>query len=238
MLQEIIDNFNHLGASGTPFYFLLNYRGDSCYIDRMDRSGETPFFLSIEGRANRPLESLPYDGSPAPLTLIAHPESYDRYAERFAVIREGQLRGDSFLANLTQRTAVDFAGDPRELLSRVRAKYCAWLPGHFLCFSPEIFVRISSDGVISSYPMKGTIDATLPDAEQRILSDPKEQAESATIVDLIRNDLSSVAEHVRVERYRYIDRVETRDGALQQVSSEVTGQLPSGWQGELGTVLS
>ena len=120
----------------------------------------------------------------------------------------------------------------------MRAKYCAWLPGHFLCFSPEIFVRISSDGVISSYPMKGTIDATLPDAEQRILSDPKEQAESATIVDLIRNDLSSVAEHVRVERYRYIDRVETRGGALLQVSSEVTGQLPSGWQGELGTILS
>lgn len=88
MLKEIIDNFNHLGSLRTPFYFLINYRGDSCYIDRPDWSGETPFFLSIEGQANRPPESLPYDGSPAPLTLTAHPESYERYTERFAVIRE------------------------------------------------------------------------------------------------------------------------------------------------------
>lgn len=53
--------------------------------------------------------------------------------------------------------------------------------------------------------MKGTIDATLPDAIQTLMSDGKEAAEHATIVDLIRNDLSIVAHHVRVERYRYID---------------------------------
>ena len=62
----------------------------------------------------------------------------------------------------------------------------------FVVFSPEIFVR-TRDGLIYSYPMKGTIDATLPDARRRILDDPKEAAEHATIVDLIRNDLSIVA---------------------------------------------
>ena len=238
MLSEIVRDFNRLGASGTPFYFLLSYKGDECYIDTGDGSSRQAFYLSVEGQANRPLESLPYDGPSAPLSLSAHPESFERYAERFGVIREGQLRGDSFLANLTLRTAVDFSGDPRELLRRVQAKYCAWVPGRFLCFSPEIFVRISEEGEISSYPMKGTIDATLPDAAERILSDPKEQAESATIVDLIRNDLSSVAEGVRVRRYRYLDRVETRGGALLQVSSEVTGQLREGWRGRLGDLLN
>ena len=57
--------------------------------------------------------------------------------------------------------------------------------------------------------MKGTIDATLPDAEQLLMQDAKEAAEHATIVDLIRNDLSMVSEHVEVTSYRYIDRLQT-----------------------------
>ena len=46
------------------------------------------------------------------------------------------------------------------------------------------------EGRIKSFPMKGTIDATLPHAESILLDDAKEAAEHATIVDLIRNDLS------------------------------------------------
>ena len=46
--------------------------------------------------------------------------------------------------------------------------------------------------------MKGTIDAALPNAKDIILNDPKEKAEHATIVDLIRNDQSIVAENVKV----------------------------------------
>ena len=90
----------------------------------------------------------------------------------------------------------------------------------FVVFSPEIFVR-TRDGLIYSYPMKGTIDATLPDARRRILDDPKEAAEHATIVDLIRNDLSIVASEVCVPRYRYIDELRTHNGSLLQVSSEI-----------------
>ena len=60
------------------------------------------------------------------------------------------------------------------------------------------------NGMIYSYPMKGTIDASLPEAEQVLMGDKKEAAEHATIVDLIRNDLSRVAEHVSVDKYRYI----------------------------------
>ena len=49
----------------------------------------------------------------------------------------------------------------------------------------------------------------LPNAEKLLMDDPKETVEHATIVDLIRNDLSMVAEQVRVVRYRYCDRLET-----------------------------
>ncbi len=83
----------------------------------------------------------------------------------------------------------------------------------FTVFSPEIFIRIHQ-GKISSYPMKGTIDASIPFAAQLLINDPKETAEHATIVDLIRNDLSMVAERVSVSRYRYIDRLQTNRGVF------------------------
>jgi para-aminobenzoate synthetase component 1 len=85
--------------------------------------------------------------------------------------------------------------------------------------------------------MKGTIDASFPNAEHVILSDPKEAAEHATIVDLIRNDISMVADKVWVERYRYIEPIETNQKKLLQVSSEIAGILPDEFDCEFGDLL-
>ena len=106
----------------------------------------------------------------------------------------------------------------------------------FVCFSPETFVRIKG-GRIYSYPMKGTLDASLPDAEKQLMEDEKEAAEHATIVDLIRNDLSRVAEDVRVDKYRYIDVLHTNKGDILQTSSEISGRLPEDYQEHLGEIL-
>ena len=80
--------------------------------------------------------------------------------------------------------------------------------------------------------MKGTIDATLPDAENRLLQNHKETCEHYTIVDLIRNDLNIVATRVQVKRFRYVEKIHTSQGEILQTSSEI-----SGWQNELGTLL-
>ena len=106
----------------------------------------------------------------------------------------------------------------------------------FVCFSPETFVRIKN-GRIYSYPMKGTLDASLPDAEKQLMEDRKEAAEHATIVDLIRNDLSRVAEDVRVDKYRYIDVLHTDKGDILQTSSEISGCLPEDYRNHLGEIL-
>ena len=144
--------------------------------------------------------------------------------------------GNSYLVNLTAPTPVETDLTLLEIFQRSEARYKLWVKNHFVVFSPEIFVRIC-EGQISSYPMKGTIDARIPQAEQIILQDEKEAAEHATIVDLIRNDLSQIATHVHVARYRYIDRLETHHGPLLQVSSEVTGTLPATWQSCVGDLL-
>ena len=84
--------------------------------------------------------------------------------------------------------------------------------------------------------MKGTIDASIPHAKQLILDDEKEAAEHATIVDLIRNDLSLVSENVEVTDYRYIDELKTNDKTLLQVSSEIKGDLKEDYYQNLGTI--
>ncbi len=98
------------------------------------------------------------------------------------------------------------------------------------------FITIEN-GVISTHPMKGTIDADLPDAEKTVLEDEKEKAEHYTIVDLLRNDLSMVAKKVRVQKFRYIDHLKTSRKNLLQVSSEITGQLPESYHEQLGDIL-
>ena len=120
---------------------------------------------------------------------------------------------------------------------RSKALYRCWLKDRFVCFSPEIFVRINGEGVVSSFPMKGTIDATRPEAEKELMENKKEAAEHATIVDLIRNDLSMIAEKVQVKRYRYVDHVTTNKGEILQTSSEITGQLSAGYREHIGSLL-
>ena len=75
--------------------------------------------------------------------------------------------------------------------------------------------------------MKGTMDASIPGAYRLLASDPKEDAEHNTIVDLIRNDLSLVAKNVRVKRFKYIEKLRTHQGELLQMSSEINGKLPA-----------
>ena len=93
------------------------------------------------------------------------------------------------------------------------------------------------NGIISSYPMKGTIDATIPQAEEKLMTDQKETAEHATIVDLIRNDLSMVADHVKVDRYRYVEQIATHRGAILQTSSEISGRVQPYYQEHPGELI-
>ena len=108
--------------------------------------------------------------------------------------------------------------------------------GEFVCFSPETFVTIR-DGYIASYPMKGTIKASVPEAAEKILNNSKETAEHHTIVDLIRNDLSMVATDVTVKRFRFVDRIATNEGDILQVSSEIIGKLPENYSSQLGNII-
>ena len=73
--------------------------------------------------------------------------------------------------------------------------------------------------------MKGTIDATLPEADSLLREDEKEIAEHYTIVDLLRNDIGIVCDHVQVNRFAYMEKIQTSKGPILQMSSEIEGAI-------------
>jgi para-aminobenzoate synthetase component 1 len=165
-----------------------------------------------------------------------NPVPFNEYRHAFERVRENLKRGNTYLLNLTFQTRIETNLSLNDIFHVSEAKYRLLFRDKFVVFSPEIFVQIRN-GLISSNPMKGTINADVMDAETKILGDPKELAEHTTIVDLIRNDLSSVAKHVRVEQFRYIDRIRTNEKELLQVSSRITGDLPPDYHKNIGTIL-
>ncbi len=144
------------------------------------------------------------------------------------------LYGNSFLLNLTFPTRVNSSYTLEEIFRASKAPFKLFLEDELVIFSPERFVRIEGT-TITSNPMKGTIDANIPGAHGRLISDLKEDAEHNTIVDLIRNDLSIIASDVKVNRFKYIDRIRTHQGELLQMSSEISGTLPEDFQSRLGS---
>ncbi|WP_420460494.1 aminodeoxychorismate synthase component I [Neolewinella sp.] len=168
--------------------------------------------------------------------LTARTIATQQYREAFALVQRGLQRGDSFLTNLTFPTPIALDADLGTVYRAVEAKYRVLLPDEFVCFSPETFVTIDPEGYIATSPMKGTA-ADTPADRAALLSDPKEIAEHATIVDLLRNDLSQVARGVRVTDYRYLLATERGGGALVQTSSDIGGQLPRNWRTTLGATL-
>ncbi len=55
--------------------------------------------------------------------------------------------------------------------------------------------------------MKGTIEAHIPHALERILANQKETSEHTMVVDLLRNDLGIVGKNIQVEKFRYVDKI-------------------------------
>ena len=86
--------------------------------------------------------------------------------------------------------------------------------------------------------MKGTISATIPDAEATLLHNEKEIDEHHKVVRLLSDDLQKVAINVHTTRFRYVDVIKKSTGDLLQTSSEIVGELPANWQEHLGDLLA
>lgn len=221
---------NDFGKAGRPFVFLIDFEENKPVVLSLAEA-ESCLLWSTPGSKNYQAEAV------AGLKKWEiTPVDFNLYKKGFDLIQSRIRYGDSFLLNYTQPTVVETNLTLEEVFYACHSLYKVYYKDRFVCFSPEIFVRIKN-GIISSFPMKGTIDAAIAGAEDILLNDMKEVAEHNTIVDLIRNDLSQVADDVAVERFRYISRIQTNRGGLLQVSSQISGILPGGYCEQIGDII-
>ncbi len=236
--MEAVCRMNRLGAERRPFLFVIDYKQDQVVVEELDQVNPEELLYDLDGVTNvLAANSMnQQENQTSVMRWETFPITQEAYADSFHKVIGHIRAGNSYLVNLTCATPVRTNLSLKDVFFRSQARYKLWMKERFVVFSPEIFVKVR-DEHIYSYPMKGTIDAMLPDARRRILDDPKEAAEHATIVDLIRNDLSRVSTEVTLTRYRYIDELPTHKGALLQVSSEIRGRLAGNWQADTGELL-
>lgn len=231
-IRSFVNQVNEWASGRVPFLFVIDFEMKKPLAFPMTEVRSSDILFYINGSTN---DYYPVNGSVNTM-LKKFPIPLDEYSKMFQVVSEHLNYGDSFLTNLTIKTRVEPVSSLQELFRVSRSKYKLWFRGEFLVFSPESFIQIRN-GKIFSYPMKGTIDAAIPNASQIILQDEKEKAEHVTIVDLIRNDLSQVASNVHVSKFRFVEEIKTHHKNLLQVSSEVTGELPVDYLTRLGDIL-
>lgn len=226
--NELRDQMNRLGAQRIPFLFIISFLKDKNICLPLSETNPEIISYDIAGQSNTPKTNYKFNSS-----FEAMPVSYVDYLTRFEKVMQHIRFGNTYLINLTLPTPIRASLNLREIFLQSKAPYRLWVKNNFTVFSPEIFVRVK-DGRICSYPMKGTIDANIANADKILLQSPKETAEHFTIVDLIRNDLSMVSTGVKVKRFMYLDRIRTHKGELLQASSEIEGILPRDWKQTLG----
>lgn len=231
--SDAAERISYLAAREKAFLFVADFEcSEFIIVEEPLCQTEVLFDLPSVSNVNKDL--FPMVGE----RFSFQAETFDRYKQRFDIVEKGLRRGDSFLTNLTVKTPLRTTLSLEDIFMITDARYSLYIPNRFVCFSPECFVTINSEGKISTHPMKGTIDADIPHAQEIILANKKESAEHATVVDLLRNDLSLFAERVRVERYRYATEVHTDRKHLLQISSEIVGQLPDDWRQRLGQIIT
>ncbi len=228
VFQQIM---NKWGKEGKAFFFLIDFEMEKPFICELKNLKKENILLYTSSFNNSHEKKLKLKED-----FAIYPVEYKVYKKAFDyVIKEIQY-GNSYLVNLTFPSVLKTQNTLKEIFYSARSPYKLFFKDKFVSFSPETFVKIS-DNTIFSYPMKGTIDASVADAEKVILENEKEKNEHYTIVDLIRNDLSMVSERVRVTKFRFLEEIKTNRKNILQVSSEIQGKLENNWQERIGDII-
>lgn len=180
--EESISRMNHLGAQGEAFFFLIPYDEGRSLISCKNKPAPGLSFSLPLGyhcapeHASRPLPDKPF--------FRSFPTSREHYGKSFQQVMDHLYRGDSYLLNLCFPTRVETNLELAHFFHKAQAPFKLLLEGKefclsqdkeefaFVCFSPEEFIRIRGNQ-ISTFPMKGTADASSPDSAEQLLSDEK-----------------------------------------------------------------
>ena len=141
------------------------------------------------------------------------------FADRVREVQTSIHDGDTFQANVSQRLSAPASVHPVDAYAALRrvnpAPYSALIEFpqiDLVSASPELLLDVEGDRLLTE-PIAGTRPrGEAPDVDEaleaELLTDEKERAEHAMLVDLERNDLGKVSDYgsVDVTEYRRIDR--------------------------------
>jgi para-aminobenzoate synthetase component 1 len=201
-------------------FFLIDF-DKNIYIEDIDKLKDV--YFKFEN-----FSLLPPATKKKPLILKKKPVEFDIYKNAFLEVIEEIRKGNTYLLNLTFPTKIETNYSLLDIFNHSKAKFKLLFKDKFVCFSPERFVKIKNNKIYT-YPMKGTIDASIPQAKELILNNEKEMAEHVMVVDLLRNDLGIIGKKVRVNKFRFVDKIKAGEKELLQVSSEIEAEVPN-WQ--------
>jgi len=229
--EKGFEEIDKLSRERTPFLFITSFEQDKIFAKPLDKL-DNDIFYKLEDWRNYPVKKRTKD-----FTFSKSPVDFNTYKKALNEVLEEIRSGNTYLLNLTFKTPIESSFSLKEIFTYSRAKFKLYFKDEFICFSPERFVEIE-ENTIATYPMKGTIDAHLSHAEETILKDKKEMAEHVMIVDLMRNDLGIIGSDVKVEKFRYTEKIKAGEKELLQVSSKITATLPTDWKDNVGTLLN
>lgn len=231
-VENSIKKMNEFGSGKIPFLFIIDFEMRDPLVIKLGEASSENIFYDVNGATNYYRRNEIKKN----IVLRKYPVGFDEYLKSFNIVEDNLKAGNTYLLNLTFPTKIEIDISLEEIFNYSSAKYKLLYGNSFVVFSPETFVKINA-GKIYSYPMKGTIDAGIKNARDIILNDEKEMAEHTTIVDLIRNDLSMIAENVEVEEFRFVEKLKTNEKELLQVSSKISGELPKNYNEIIGDII-
>ncbi|MDE2344362.1 MAG: aminodeoxychorismate synthase component I [Betaproteobacteria bacterium] len=235
-LLDEVDAATRAGAYAAGF---MSYEGAPAFDPAAQVRAGSPYPLACFGIFDAPQPHLPAPDSgaapqPGPWLLDISETDYAAAIDR---IHEAIARGDTYQINYTVRAHSRLDGSGLAYYERLRlaqrADYAAWIDcGSFqlLSLSPELFFSKTGTRIVTR-PMKGTVRrGSGPDEDEALAAwlsqSRKNRAENLMIVDLLRNDLSRVAEpgSVEVPALFSIERYPT----VLQMTSTVAATLRTG----------
>lgn len=223
---------DELSQKEVPFFFMVDFLMENVEVfleDEIKQSGLLVDFQNFK-------KVIDQQANSEEIVFEALPQSEENYRKGFDMVQKNLKSGNSYLTNFTCKTPVKTNLTLEEIFYLSHSKYKVLYPDRFVFFSPETFVEIVDDKIFT-HPMKGTIDAAAVNAVEVLKNDPKEKAEHYTVVDLLRNDLSMVADDVKLDEFQRIDLIKTHEKNLYAMSSEISGALKPEFRGRIGSVM-
>ena len=226
------DLLDDLSLKKVPFFFMVDFLLEKVEVFQENEIEEESLLIDFQNFKN--MKTTEAENAEIELKILS--ETAEIYRIGFDFVQENLRQGNSYLTNYTVKTEIAINLTLKEIFYHSKAKYKVWYNDEFVFFSPETFVEII-DGQIYTHPMKGTIEASIENAVEILKNDVKEKAEHFTVVDLLRNDLSMVADEVQVDEFQRIDFIKTQQKDLYAMSSKISGKLKPEFQNKIGTVM-